>query len=301
VTAQEIAGSNAPPENASREDFLQRGGTRAPTWELVFGDSRSGQQQIGKKNMANLQRMLGAMLASRMAGRGAKGGALGSAAVLSGLGGGRRGPASGLGGKLGLAALGYLAYRTYQEVQQDRARGSGVPKEQGRGGAGPLGGILDSLTGGGQGGTKGGSLSERIGDMLNPRQDEPEKTIPQDMVLEETISNNKALLLIRAMIAAANSDGQISPQERATILAKLDEAGADADDRRVIEKELQNPRPLDELLREVDDPETAQQFYLASRTAVSGTNEVQTSYLSYLRQRLKLPDDAVAEVEKLAS
>jgi uncharacterized membrane protein YebE (DUF533 family) len=248
--------------------------------------------------MANLQRMLGAMLASRMAGRGGMGGTLGSAAMLGGLGGGRRGggPASGLGGKLGLAALGYLAYRAYQDVQQDRERESRPPKEAGRSGAGPLGGLLDSITGGGQGGTKagsGGSLSERIGSILNPRQDEPAP--------EETISDNKALLLIRAMIAAANSDGQISPQERATILAKLDEAGADADDRRVIEKELQNPRPLDELLREVHDLETAQQFYLASRAAVGGTNEVQKSYLSYLRQRLKLPDDAVAEVEQLAS
>ena len=251
--------------------------------------------------MANLQRMLGAMLASRMAGRGGMAGALGSAAMLGGLGGSRRGRSrggigSGLGGKAGLAALGYLAYRAYQSSQQDRERDAGRPDEARRSGGGPLGGLLDGLTGGGQSGRtpgSGASLSERIGNVLNPRQDEP----PSEDV---ALSDNKALLLIRAMITAANSDGQISPQERGRIIAKLDEAGADADDRRVIEKELQNPRPLDELLREVQDPETAQQFYLASRAAIGGTNEVQKSYLSYLRQRLNLPEDVVAEVEQFA-
>ena len=249
--------------------------------------------------MANLQRMLGAMLASRMAGRGGMGGALGSAAMMGALGGGGRrgGPASGLGGKLGLAALGYLAYRTYQESQQGRERDARRPEEAGRSGGGPLGGLLDAFTGGGQTGKSAGSspsLAERIGNALSPQQSEP---APEEL----GISDNKALLLIRGMIAAANSDGQISPDERGRIIAKLDEAGADSDDRRLIEKELQNPKPLDELLREVRDQETAEQFYLASRAAVGATNEVQKSYLSYLRQRLKLPEDTVAEVEKFAS
>lgn len=254
--------------------------------------------------MANLQRMLGAMLASRMGGRGGMGGALGSAAMLGGLGGGGRGGrgrggglGSGLGGKAGLAALGYLAYRAYQNNQQAPERGGQRAEEARGGGGGPLGGLLNSITGGGQTGRtagSGASLSERIGNVLNPRQDEP---APED----SSVSDNEALLLIRAMIAAANSDGQISPEERARIIAKLDEAGADDDDHRVIEKELRNPRPLDELLREVHDQETAQQFYLASRAAVEGTNDVQKSYLSFLRQRLNLPEADVAEIEQFAS
>lgn len=250
--------------------------------------------------MANLQRMLGAMLASRMAGRGGMGGALGSAAVLGSLGGGRRGGGigSGLGGKAGLAALAYLAYKAYQESQQDRQPGNARSAEQrGGSGSGPLGGLLDSLTGGGQTGRTAGSgpsLGERIGNVLNPRQDEPD---PDEL----GVSDSKALLLIRAMIAAANSDGHISPDERARITAKLTEAGADDDDRRVIEKELKDPKPLDGLLREVRDPETAQQFYLASRAAVDGSSEVQKSYLSYLRQRLNLPESDAEEVERFAS
>jgi uncharacterized membrane protein YebE (DUF533 family) len=258
--------------------------------------------------MANLQRMLGVLLSSRMAGRGGMGGALGSAGMLGALGGGRRGGGlgSGLGGKAGLAALGYLAYRTYQNSQQDRQRDARRPEETHQSGTGPLGGLLDSLTGSGQSGrtagsgaSSGASLGERIGNLLNPASDEP---ADDDAISEkDAVGDNKALLLIRAMIAAANSDGKISPDERARIVGKVDEAGGDADDHRTIEKELRNPRPLDELLREVRDPETAQQFYLASRAAVEGTNEVQKSYLSFLRQRLDLHEADVAEIEKFAS
>lgn len=244
--------------------------------------------------MANLQRVLGVMLGSRMGGRGGMGGALGSGAMLGSLGGRRRG--GGFGRKAGLASLAYLAYQAYQSSQQNQQRGDRGADQTGQSRAGPLGGLLDSFTGGGQsGGTAGSgpSLGERISNVLNPGQDKA--------AADDTLSDNKALLLIRAMIAAANSDGEISPDERARIIAKLDESGADADDHRVIEKELQNPRPLDDLLREVDDPQTAQQFYLASRAAVAGTNEVQKSYLSYLRQRLNLPEAEVAEIEQLTS
>ena len=76
------------------------------------------------------------------------------------------------------------------------------------------------------------------------------------------MEDHKALLLIRAMIAAANADGEITAVERQRILGKLDEAGADPDDRRIIEQELQQPRSLDALLRDVTDPETAEQVYL---------------------------------------
>ena len=112
------------------------------------------------------------------------------------------------------------------------------------------------------------------------------------------MEDRQALLLIRAMIAAANADGQITPEERQRIVSKLDEAGADADDHRLIERELSNPASLDGLLREVNNPETAQQFYLASRVAIDGDTEVQRSYLNYLANRLKLDPAQVEEMNR---
>jgi uncharacterized membrane protein YebE (DUF533 family) len=137
--------------------------------------------------------------------------------------------------------------------------------------------------------TAGKSFGERIGNLLDPR---PE---PEPMVEDQ-----KALLLIRAMIAAASSDGRIKPDERRRIIAKLDEAGAEDADRQLIQQELDNPKPLDMLLRDVTDRETARQFYLASRIAVEGATPTQKSYLDYLRQRLDLPKDDVEEVERMA-
>ena len=49
------------------------------------------------------------------------------------------------------------------------------------------------------------------------------------------------MLLIRAMIAAANADGEITPDERQMITGKLDQAGAGPDERAVLERELAEP------------------------------------------------------------
>jgi uncharacterized membrane protein YebE (DUF533 family) len=241
--------------------------------------------------MANMQRLLGTMLATGMGGRSRRGMDFGTAALLGGSRGG-----GGFRQTAGLAALAYLAYRAFQERQQNAPAGPGGGAQTGGGGGG-LGDLLGDLTGAGrrgQGTTTGGgpSLGERLGNILNPRPAEPP---PEDAGMED----RQALVLIRAMIAAANADGQITPEERQRIVAKIDEAGADPDDHRVIERELSNPVPLDTLLREVNDPETAQQFYLASRVAIDGTTEVQRSYLQYLAHRLKLDPAQVDDVNRI--
>jgi len=257
------------------------------------------------------------MLASRMGGRGRMGGPLGGPDLLGGLAGGmlgggmgglggmggmggmgaRRGGGGGLARTAGLAGLGYLAYKALNQNQNQGRMSSG----QGGGAQGGLGGLLGAITG--EGGQSGGggrsahgerSLGDRLGDALGSgRSDE----LPEGA---EQLSDNKALLLIRAMIAAANADGSISGEEEERILAKLDEAGADQDDKRLIQQELRSPRSLDDLLREVRDPETAQQFYLASRAAIGGDTRTEQSYLTFLRDRLQLDPAEAEELEQLA-
>jgi uncharacterized membrane protein YebE (DUF533 family) len=103
------------------------------------------------------------------------------------------------------------------------------------------------------------------------------------------------------MIAAAYSDGAMSTEERQKIMREIEEAGADDEDRSVMEREIANPRPLDELLAEVNDEETAEEFYVASRAAVDGETDANRAYLSELRQRLGLSEQQVAEMEELAT
>lgn len=258
--------------------------------------------------MANLQRMLGTMLATRLGGRGGLAGLVGTALL------------GGIGGKAGLAAMGYLAYRAYRDRggnkdrrdtdhgakarrENDRPGGSrnferddaysreSVPLAAGIAGiAGAIGGVIDNLSRSRFGKDPGlRSFGDRIGDLLDPRP-----------APDETVGDEKALLLIRAMITAAHSDGPINAQERSRIISKLDEAGAEEEDRRLIDRELQNPASLDSLLRQVRDKATARQFYLASRVAIENATPTQKSYLEYLRQRLDLPQEDIDTAERMA-
>ncbi|WP_375262663.1 tellurite resistance TerB family protein [Palleronia sp.] len=236
----------------------------------------------------SLKRILGTMLATRMAGRGRRRGSLGTAAMLGGLGHRRR---RGMGGKLGVAALGYMAYRAYQD-HQSKAGTSSSGSGSARGGSGISGMVQDAmntLTGGSQPQTGSDSAAAN------------EEDLREEAQAAESISDDKALLLIRAMITAAYSDGSLSTDERQRIMGQIDEAGGDADDRAVMEREIANPKPLDELLAQVNDEETAEEFYMTSRAAVDGESAANQAYLAELQRRLKLSDEQVAEVEEFAT
>ena len=129
--------------------------------------------------------------------------------------------------------------------------------------------------------------------MLRPESEPPPE--PQEVRLDD----RKALLLIRAMIAAAAADGRIDDEERGRILFSLEQAGADAEDRRFVEQELAAPKPLDALLGEVRDQETAEQVYLASEMAIEIDSAAERSYLQYLAARLNLDPERVAALNKV--
>ncbi|WP_246149076.1 tellurite resistance TerB family protein [Skermanella pratensis] len=200
----------------------------------------------------------------------------------------------GLTEKAGLAALAYLAYKAYQDGQKGKSIATSSPSTHASGSsAGPLGGVLDKLGLGGiiggvsSGKGLGGGLGNRLAGVLKGRPPEPD------------LGDAKALLLIRAMITAANADGQITPDEQQRILSSLDAAGAGPDDRRIVEQELRSPKPLDEILRQVNDPETAEQVYLASELAVQGGTETDRQYLSYLVSRLKLSPEQRRQLDSV--
>jgi uncharacterized membrane protein YebE (DUF533 family) len=260
----------------------------------------------------SMKRILGMMLASRMAGRGMRGGmksgGLGGLASI-GLLGGR---------KASLAALGYMAYRAYQDrqartgdVQPQSAAGSGRASSgassglgsaaSGAGLAGMLGGIVKSLSdtlSGAQGAQAGRApAGAREGTGASSKA----AFTPEEERAAETFSEETALLLVRAMVAAANADGAITAEERERIMSQANEAGADAEDRRALEAELANPQPLDELLGQVRDQETAEEFYLASRMAIDGATEANRAYLAGLRERLGLAEQDAADINAMSS
>jgi uncharacterized membrane protein YebE (DUF533 family) len=276
--------------------------------------------------MADLQRILGTMLASGMGGRShggmnAMGAVLGNSGFGAGAPGGAFGAASGnrgmgVGSVAGLGALGYLAFKAFQERQRNQggAAGQGAQPATRPGGSpwGDAGGILGGLFGGGAAGSTGasgstqaggqgsGSLSDRLSQVFETRSTPQADDRDDGPYPAVAMEDQQALLLIRAMIAAANADGEITPDERRHILGTLDEAGAGAEERRIVEQELDRPQPLDSLLQSVRDMQTAEQVYLASRMAVNEQSEAERSYLQYLASRLKLDPQRVQQMNQAA-
>lgn len=266
--------------------------------------------------MADLQSVLGTMLATGMGGRSGLGmDDIGSVASGMGAFGGSAGddaygsgsPGLGVGPVAGLGALAYLAYKAFQERQQNLQQSPGTAQAAPSGdspwGGQRSGGILGGLFGGGSAGGSGGaggSLGDRLSQVFQNRGTPQAADAGQGAYPSLAMEDQHALLLIRAMITAANADGQITPDERQRVLSALDEAGAGPDERRVVEHELDNPQPLDTLLRSVGDPQTAEQVYMASQMAVDQDSEAERSYLQYLASRLQIDPQRLRNLHRAA-
>lgn len=218
--------------------------------------------------MAGLENVLGGLLASGMGGRSSRGPAFATSSMSGGMAGG------GFKQQAGLAALGYLAYKAYQNMKTSDPAAVQAPTVHGQGqaahGTGP-------------------SLGDRLGDLISRG---PAPAVEPSARL----GDQKAMLLIRAMVAAANSDGVISEDERRTILSKLDAAGAGPEERRLVERELADPPSLDDVVAGVRDPETAQQVYIASEIAIGPGSHGGESYLRYLADRLRLTPQQIVDL-----
>ena len=108
----------------------------------------------------------------------------------------------------------------------------------------------------------------------------------------------RAILLLRAMIAAAKADGEVDPEERARIVARLRAAGAEADVQRFVEEELARPVDLYAITSEVRDAATAAEVYAASLAAICVDTEAERRYLDNLALRLGLDRVAVDEINR---
>lgn len=110
-------------------------------------------------------------------------------------------------------------------------------------------------------------------------------------------SDEFALALVKAMIAAAKSDGHIDADERANIVGKLAEDGLDADEMAFLQSELEAPVDLDAIVAAALTEEQKIEIYTASRMAIEPDTRAEKGYLDLLAGRLGLPDDLVDHIE----
>jgi uncharacterized membrane protein YebE (DUF533 family) len=207
---------------------------------------------------------------------GALGGMGGQAAALAALGlllrGGRANSLLKLGGMAALGALAYKAWQDYQAKQQQA--GGGAPATP------PFG-------------TGTPPAARFVGDATPAPQAE---------------AHSRAVLA--AMIAAAKADGHVDDQERAQIEQALrggDAGGAaDAELTAWFEQELRRPLDPAEVARAAGgDGALAAEVYLASVLVASGSGgaagTMERLYLDALARELKLPDGLKASLQAQAA
>lgn len=111
-------------------------------------------------------------------------------------------------------------------------------------------------------------------------------------------ANDRAMLLIRAMIAAANADGQIDQEERKVILEQVAQSGLDEQDMAFFSRELDNPLSMQAIVDQVDSPELATQVYSVSMAAIEVDTEAEKLYLERLAEALGLSDAQLASIHE---
>ena len=114
----------------------------------------------------------------------------------------------------------------------------------------------------------------------------------------EAPENADAVLLIRAMIAAANADGTIDETERETILEQLRTVDLSPEEQAFITRELFSPADLEAIVNGVHSPELARQVYAVSLMAIEVDTEKERQYMETLARRMRLDGQTVAQIER---
>jgi uncharacterized membrane protein YebE (DUF533 family) len=194
--------------------------------------------------------------------KGAGGGALagGLAAILLGTKTGREfgGEALKLGGVAAVGALAYKAYRDWQAGKEVPAAPPAQPSV-------PM-------------------LPAPSGTPFNPSSESGQQKLARH--------------LLRAMIAAAKSDGHVDADKQARIFAEMDKLPLAADDKAFVMDELRAKLDIDAVAGAAETPEEAAEIYTASLLAIDIDNAAERGYLAMLAARLKLDDALVAHLQQ---
>ncbi|MFM8749035.1 tellurite resistance TerB family protein [Rhabdaerophilum sp.] len=113
--------------------------------------------------------------------------------------------------------------------------------------------------------------------------------------------NEQALRLVRAMVAAASSDGIVDETERHAIVGNLKAAGIEAEAAQFLESEFANPADPVTLAQGITNPEEAAQVYAAARLAIDPDTADEQAFLKALAGELQLDPSLVAHIDAAAS
>ena len=114
---------------------------------------------------------------------------------------------------------------------------------------------------------------------------------------EPSAESAEALLMLRAMIAAAKADGAIDAEERGRIGAQLDGAGLSPAARDMVLADFDKPLTPAALAKLASDPMLAAQLYAAAVVGVGEIAAAERAWLDDFAKALKLDRAATAAIE----
>lgn len=120
--------------------------------------------------------------------------------------------------------------------------------------------------------------------------------LPQDQDAADALSHR----LLKAMIAAANADGQITADEQARITGGLSQLGIADEAQALIADELAAPLEIGDVVKLATTEEEATEVYAASVMAVDPEGAVEKGYLALLAARLRLDPGLVSHIHAKA-
>ncbi len=160
----------------------------------------------------------------------------------------------------------------------------GGGQQQQSAGSGILGSVLGSVMGGGGAGGAASGIAGLVGGMLGGGGDAQEAPAPQQAELQQ--ANDQAVLMIRAMVNAAKSDGRVDEAEQQNIISKL---GSDVSEAEInfLKQEFAAPLDVASFARSVPNG-LEQQIYALSLTSIDLDTQNEAQYLGQLAQGLNI-------------
>jgi len=186
----------------------------------------------------------------------------------------------------------------------------GKSNNQSSGGLGDiLGGLIGGNTNTSSGQTSGstGGLGDILGSLISSVQNPNTNTNDEGSTssgLSDILSSafagvtkddedEKAKILLRAMISAAKADGHVDAQEQEKITKYLGDITPDEVE--FVTNELNSPLDVEALVADVPD-DMANEVYLMSLMAIDPDNRAEKKYLNHLASSLNIDDSVVAKI-----
>jgi len=108
-------------------------------------------------------------------------------------------------------------------------------------------------------------------------------------------ADSEALRVVQLAISAANADGVMSEKERAAVLQQAQSAGVGE----IVQREMNHPRPLAEIVAGISDPAQRATLYVLAFTVLRADEQVTGAERIYLAQLAHLLELDPADVQKL--